>query len=223
MQREGPRNCSFRLRPTCLYEKTLPALEFCGLFIGMPLIFFFELIAIPKIPVLLVITLFALLILWFDKDCNFSQLFNQPGDAVTSRSLLWKSLVVAGTIFVLVMLLNPEELFAFPRREPVVWMVVMLLYPLLSALPQELIYREFFFQRYRGLFPSQQILGYASAIAFSGLHIVYYNWWAVGLSLVGGLIFVHTYRRSRSLYWVALEHAIYGCLVFTIGMGSYFY
>jgi membrane protease YdiL (CAAX protease family) len=102
-------------------------------------------------------------------------------------------------------------------------MVVMLLYPLLSALPQELIYRAFFFQRYDRLFPSEQWLGITSAIAFSALHIIYDNWWAVGLSLIGGFIFVETYRKSKSLYWVSLEHAIYGCLVFTIGMGHFFY
>lgn len=197
--------------------------EFTVIYLGLPLLFYFNLIAIPKILALLAVALFAVLILWFDKHHDFSNLFNLPDSDLHRTRLLKKSLIVAILIFLLVLLVDFNNLFAFPRQRPVVWMVVMVLYPLLSALPQEIIYREFFFQRYRQLFPSEQMLGLTSALAFSTLHIVYDNWWAVGLTLAGGLIFARTYRSSKSLYWVSLEHAIYGCLVFTIGMGQYFY
>ncbi|MDR8391511.1 CPBP family glutamic-type intramembrane protease [Aliifodinibius sp. S!AR15-10] len=197
--------------------------EFLVLFIGLPLAFYFDLVSIPKIAGLLAVSLFTVLVLWFDKRHDFSKLFSLPDGNASVQKLLLKSLAVALTITGLVLLLNPDELFIFPRQQPLVWMIVMLLYPLLSALPQELIYRAFFFERYDKLFPSEQLLGIASAIAFSALHIIYDNWWAVGLSLVGGFIFVQTYRKSRSLYWVSVEHAIYGCLVFTIGMGHFFY
>lgn len=199
------------------------ALEFIVLYIGIPAVFYFELIAIPKIVALLAVALVSLLILWFDERHDFSQLFNYPTKGIPVRDLLAKSLGVACAIIFLVMFLHPADLFLFPRERPVVWMVVMLLYPLLSALPQELIYRAFLFQRYRPLFPSELTLAIASVLTFSGLHLVYDNWWAVGLSLIGGFIFVRTYRTTKSLYWVSLEHAIYGCLVFTIGMGNYFY
>ena len=197
--------------------------EFLILFVGLPLIFFFNLVAIPKIAALLGMSLFTILVLWFDNRHDFSQLFNRPDKSASYGGLIRRSVVVGIAVFGLVVLLHPDALFAFPRQDPVVWMVVMLLYPLLSALPQELIYREFFFQRYEKLFPSEQMLGIASAVAFSALHIIYDNWWAIGLSLIGGFMFVYTYLRSKSLYWVSVEHAIYGCLVFTIGMGQYFY
>ncbi len=198
-------------------------LELCILFMGIPLVFYFELVAIPKIAALLGVALFVVLVLWFDEELDFSQLFTPPGEKVSARHLIKRSIAVVLTVCGLVLILHPSEFFYFPREQPVVWMVVMLLYPLLSALPQELTYREFFFQRYRTLFPSEMVLGIASALAFSTLHIIYDNGWAIGLSLVAGFMFVETYRKSKSLYWVTVEHTLYGCLVFTLGMGRYFY
>ncbi len=39
----------------------------------------------------------------------------------------------------------------------------------------------------------------------------------------GGWLFADTYRQSRSLWLVCLEHALYGDLIFTIGLGTFFY
>jgi hypothetical protein len=44
----------------------------------------------------------------------------------------------------------------------------------------------------------------------------------VGLSTVGGLLFVSTYLRTRSLLAVVWEHALYGIALFTVGLGRYF-
>lgn len=196
--------------------------EFAGLYIGVPLLFYFDLIPVPKIAALLVVTLLCVLVLWFDRKLDFSHLFHQP-DTDGNTGLAARSLVVALTVCGLVLWLQPSRLLGFPREQPVVWMVVMLLYPVLSAVPQELVYREYFFQRYEGLFTSHKVRALVSAAAFSFLHIIYDNGWALALSLSGGLLFVDTYLKTRSLWFVSLEHALYGCLVFTIGMGNYFY
>lgn len=199
--------------------------EFTALYIGLPAIFYFDLVPVQKLVALLVITLICVLVLWFDRLHDFSRLFHIPEDDERSilKELARKGGGVALGVLLLVLYVEPSGLFAFPRQDPVVWMVVMLLYPLLSALPQELIYRAFFFRRYGSLFQNEKIVGYASAIAFSFLHIVYDNGWAIGLSLLGGLLLAHTWRRTRSLFWVSVEHALYGCIVFTVGMGRYFY
>ena len=39
----------------------------------------------------------------------------------------------------------------------------------------------------------------------------------------GGLFFADTYAKTRSLAAVYFEHALYGCYLFTIGLGFYFY
>jgi uncharacterized protein len=51
----------------------------------------------------------------------------------------------------------------------------------LSVYPQGIIYRAFFFERYRGLFPGPAMLIVVSAAAFSFAHIIFRNPIAVGL------------------------------------------
>lgn len=54
-------------------------------------------------------------------------------------------------------------------------LAVILLYPLLSAAPQGLVYRVFFFHRYQILFRKPQTMILASAVAFAFSHIVFRN------------------------------------------------
>ena len=46
---------------------------------------------------------------------------------------------------------------------------------------------------------------------------------AVLLGTLGGILFAYTYCKSGSLILAAVEHAIWGCALFTFGLGSYFY
>ena len=117
--------------------------------------------------------------------------------------------------------LRPGDLFAFPRHNPRMWVVVMVLYPLLSAWPQEIIFRAFFEHRYRRLLGPALVV--TSAVAFAWVHILFRNWLAVVLTFPAGLLFMTTYRRRRSLACSTIEHALWGDLVFTIGLGRYFY
>jgi len=94
-------------------------------------------------------------------------------------------------------------------------------YPLLAVYPQELFYRAFLFRRYRLLFPSDQAMIFVSALTFGFAHIIYGNIPAVLLTLIGGYLFAITYQRSHSILVVSLEHALYGCLLYTIGLGQF--
>ena len=40
------------------------------------------------------------------------------------------------------------------------------------------------------------------------------------LTFLGGLIFAITYYKTKSTLLVSIEHAIYGCWLFTVGMGD---
>jgi hypothetical protein len=44
----------------------------------------------------------------------------------------------------------------------------------------------------------------------------------VVLTLVGRLALRRTYVKTRSLLATAVEHAAYGCLLFTVGLGRWF-
>jgi hypothetical protein len=104
-----------------------------------------------------------------------------------------------------------------------VWLLVMILYPLLSVYPQEIIFRTFLFHRYQNLFTSQRQLIWASAVSFGVAHIIFANWAALVLSTIGGLLFARTYARHRSLALVCFEHSLWGNFIFTIGLGWYFW
>ena len=137
------------------------------------------------------------------------------------RIFLIYALAVPSLIAVL-WLAKPDAMFWLVRRNPKIWLLVMFAYPIVSVMPQELVYRVFFFERYQPLFGSQIGIVIASAAAFSFGHIVFHNWPAMALTLIGGTLFARTYQRSRSLLIVAVEHALYGCAIFTIGYGEFF-
>lgn len=198
-------------------------IEWILLFAGVPLLLYFNLLPIPKIAFLLIVTLLCFLLLRMDTGYSIDELRSIPGDGPFRRNLLLKSLTALILIFLLTLIVQPQNLLGFPREQPGVWLLVMVLYPFLSALPQEFIYREFFYRRYSDLFASSKTRIVLSAAAFSYMHLIYDNWWAIGLSLVGGILFSLTYERTNSLVWTSIEHAVYGSIVFTIGMGNYFY
>jgi hypothetical protein len=117
----------------------------------------------------------------------------------------------------------PESFLSFPRDRPWLWLAVMAGYPLLSAWPQEMLYRRFALVRYAPLVGSGGGFVLASGFAFGYAHIIFLNPVAVALSTAGGLLFAAGYARHRSLALVWLEHALYGCLIFTIGLGRFFF
>ena len=127
------------------------------------------------------------------------------------------ALAVACAVF------RPNLLFAFPRNNTFIWLMVMLLYPLLSVYPQEVIYRVFFFHRYRRLFRNDATRFVISGLCFGLAHLFFANWIAPALTTLGGLIFARTYARTGSTLLVSLEHSLWGNFIFTIGLGWYFY
>ena len=207
-------------------EKTLPhwylVTEVLVIFVGIPLLFFWDLVPLPKIVALLMVTGYCGYQLWEDPSFGRGLLTGSQSNEA-SKHILMRVPLVGITIALLIWIFQPEQFFAFPSERPVLWMAVMILYPVLSALPQEFIYRTYFFHRYKPLISLRYGSVIFSALVFSFLHVVYDNWWAVGLSLIGGLLFGFTYRRTGSLFWVTVEHVLYGWIIFTLGFGNFFY
>lgn len=117
----------------------------------------------------------------------------------------------------------PQYLLSFPRQKPMLWAMVMVMYPLLSVMAQEFVFRSFFLRRYAPLFPQVWLLYAANVFCFGFLHIVLHNWIAPLVSAFGGLIFAYGYHQHQSLQWAAIEHAAYGCMIFTLGLGYFFF
>jgi membrane protease YdiL (CAAX protease family) len=62
-----------------------------------------------------------------------------------------------------------------------------------------------------------------SGTLFAYAHIVFRSGVALALTLAGGVLFARTYARTRSLLVCQIEHALYGCFLFTIGLGHTIY
>lgn len=175
------------------------------------------------IPFLLLVTAGCLVVLLRDPSFDRRQLWNAHALRAHARRVVSAFVLGAIGIAMFTAFLSPDQLFALVRRSPALWLAIMVLYPLFSVYPQELIYRTFLFHRYRDVFNRAWMRIAASALAFGYMHIVFRNPIAVALTLIGGAVFALTYERSRSTLLVSLEHALYGCFIFTIGLGVYFY
>lgn len=123
----------------------------------------------------------------------------------------------------LLYLYEPTKLFQLPKERTDLWLRILIFYPILSVLPQEIIFRLYFFDRYKSIFTNDRWLVVASALSFAHAHLLFGNPIAYILSFIGGLLFAKTYCHSKSLALVIVEHALYGQFIFTIGLGWYFY
>ncbi|TVQ12664.1 MAG: CPBP family intramembrane metalloprotease [Balneolaceae bacterium] len=198
-------------------------LDFCVLFLALPLLVFFEILQLPKLLILLLCTMYCMYVLWKDPEFERKMLWNFDGLKNHYKQILIRAAFAMVFMSIIFALFEPEELFVFIIDKPLTWLLIIILYPLLSVLPQELIYRAYIFHRYRFLFGSGRLQVHLSALAFAFVHIIYFNYPAVFLTYGAGYLFARTYKETKSLLAVSLEHAVYGCFIFTIGLGKYFY
>lgn len=138
-------------------------------------------------------------------------------------SILLRSVVVAALMVAAVAIWDTDRLFDLPRERPLTWVMVAVLYPLLSVYPQELVFRAFLMHRYAPLFGNGVATAAASAAAFGFAHIIFGALMSVVLTVGAGWLFARRYQSSGSLLAASVEHAIYGVLAFTIGLGDLFY
>lgn len=135
------------------------------------------------------------------------------------RTLL-KLLALMVLSIIYVSIFDKENLFEVVLNKPKLWMIILLVYTLLSVYPQELIYRTFFFYRYQNLFSNKALIVFVNAILFSLGHLFFRNTLVLAITFLGGMIFALTFQKTQSTLLVSIEHAIYGCWLFTVGMGN---
>ncbi|WP_034059173.1 CPBP family intramembrane glutamic endopeptidase [Lacinutrix jangbogonensis] len=131
-----------------------------------------------------------------------------------------KLLVIAIITIVFVLFSDKESLFKVVVNKPLMWLVLLFVYSTFSVYPQELIYRTFYFQRYESLFQNKKLFIFINAIVFALAHLFFRNSLVIILTFLGGLLFAFTYKKTESTLLVTIEHAIYGCWLFTVGMGE---
>lgn len=206
-----------------LPQKAYLGLEFLGLFIGLPLGLRACFPGRFLLPLLWLGAGICLAWLWRNAAFKRSELWSVSGQQQCLLRILTRFALAALLIGLAIACWVPGRLFHLIQDRPEVWLLIMVLYPLLSVYPQGIVYRSFIFHRYGKLFATPLAMTLASALAFAMVHWVFGNLPALGLTLIGGIMFAQTYRRTQSLMISSLEHALYGCFMFTIGLGDFFY
>ena len=206
---------SFAITPRRLW------LELAALFIGAPLI-----IALFLPPRLMFAALFSFMViglalLWHTGGFDWRGLLRGWSQIRWGRNVLF-ALFVGVIGWAVMSWTNPAyQLNLSPARLRFL-AVVWLLYPLLSALPQELIFRALFFHRYGRLFRSEAAAIWANAAIFALAHLMYWSWIVLILTFAGGWLFARIYLL-RGFPGAWLLHALAGNMLFAVGMGAYFW
>ena len=175
---------------------------------------------IALLPVLAVILMFL------SVDRTFS-LRRELTRGFSLRQLFYILLTFAvggGIVATYVAQYHPDLFLEFPRNRPDTYKTIMLLYPAMSVAVQELVYRTFFFHRYGALFGSAWWLAILlNGVLFGLGHIVIGTELAVYGTMATGTLFAWRYVATRSFWAVFLEHTLWGALVFTVGLGRFFF
>lgn len=171
-------------------------------------------------PVLVVVVLFLLA----DRRFALVRELRRGFGARTLLSVLAVFAVGAAAVSWWVLNTHPGWFLEFPRHRPETFKRIVLAYPFLSVLAQEIVYRTFFFHRYGPLFAGRR----GPAVLFNGAlfgfaHIVVGKPEAMAATCLTGWLFAWRYVTTRSLWAVWLEHTLWGWLVFTAGIGRFFF
>ena len=137
----------------------------------------------------------------------------------TAKFALIMLFVCLGIIY----LTAPDSAFGLLRRSPLMMLVIAIGYPILSVLPQELVFRPLFFRRYGGILPDGRAAIWINAALFSLAHLMYWSWIVAGMTFVGGLLFAWAYETKGSFSLAVVLHSVAGVVIFLTGMGLYFY
>ena len=223
--------CRF-LRLSEFLQKCVLWLEFALFFIAVPILF--TLSEYSPLQIMLIINFCCLCILIIYSVQHITMLCEWIAEGKrpslrgirrhwkqAAKTLLTRILLSTFGLSVLLLFLRPTNFLA-PLRQPG-WILLIAIYSMISAPPQEFVYRKFFFQRYRLLFPSDRVMLLMSSLSFSFVHIIFRHPIPLLLTFIAGYWFSQSYQRYNSLLLPSIEHALYGSLAFSIGYHTYFH
>ncbi len=156
-------------------------LEFMVLYIGGPLAFCMRLTGrVNALEMLWLAAAICLTLLLLDPTFDRGQLWNAAPMGRQLPQILGLFLAGAAAITALVWMYAPHRLFGLPRREPFLWVLILITYPIVSVAPQTLVYRVFLFHRDRPLLQLKPNQRAAALIVMSGLafcfsHVIFRN------------------------------------------------
>ena len=196
----------------------LKKLEFFFIFLIIPSTIFFLDSSIIIFLTLYLVSIFSLAILYFDKTFLFTSL---------KKKIDWKFVIIFSVVFFFlgffyVLLVDKNLLFIFPKTNFKLWLIVIFIYPILSVIPQELVYRVFFFQRYFPDINTFYFPVFLNLVVFAYGHLVFSNMHAIIITAIVSPIFTYAYLK-KSFWTCVILHTLGGQIIFTLGLGKYFF
>lgn len=171
------------------------------------------------IPLLLIALFFSTLLL---KDPEFDRRNFTRFDSSYFRKSIPRIIIISIVLVWFTFWIFPDLFFLYPMEHFWNFLITLFLYPVVSVLPQEVIYRMYFFHRYKSIVPEKYLLMLSNAVIFGLTHLIYDNLVAPIATFLVSWIFIFNYLKTQSLLNVSLEHYIYGLVMFTAGFGYFF-
>ncbi|WP_417264517.1 CPBP family intramembrane glutamic endopeptidase [Celeribacter sp.] len=203
-------------------SRALLWLEFLVLFIAVPVAVAVVLPPNAMFPALFASTVLGVVLLHLTPGFHWRDLLVGRG-SFSPLTLVTFAMITAGISYAVLATTAPNAIFALFRANPSLWLMIMLLYPLMSALPQEVVFRPLFFRRYGTILPERRMALTLNAALFSLAHLLYWNWIVAVMTFAGGIVFAWAYEVRKSFPLAVVLHAIAGNVLFTLGMGVFFY
>ncbi|QFT82012.1 CAAX amino terminal protease self- immunity [Roseovarius sp. THAF27] len=197
-------------------------IELLSLFILAPVILAVFLPSSAMLPVLLCVTVLGMFLLHRTPGFHWRDL-TQGWGKIDWRVVAGFAVATTLACVLVQTLFLPDRWFALYQMNGWAWLLVMALYPIVSALPQEVVFRPLFFRRYAPILPASDTALIANAAVFSMAHLLYWNVVVMVMTFIGGLVFAWAYKVRNSFPMAVVLHAVAGNILFTLGTGFLFY
>jgi hypothetical protein len=116
--------------------------------------------------------LWAFITLKRDKSFDNKLLWNRESLSLENiRPIILRFMILGSMIAILTYFLEKDEFLKFPMEHTYLWLAVMILYPILSVYPQELIYRALQFHRYKFMLGENFLALFITSLTFGFVHM----------------------------------------------------
>lgn len=196
-------------------------LELCLLFVVTPLILAITISVYIKLFYLFLGILYIIWVSIKKEQFKKTKIASKTLKKVLLQIIIRFGCIAIGSTFFLYVS-DKASLFNVVLTKTDLWLKFSLVYILASVIPQELIYRTFFVKRYQEIFKNEISFILINAALFSFAHIWFQSWIVLTFTFIGGVFFIKTYLKTKSLWLVLLEHSLYGIWLYTVGYGKLF-
>lgn len=178
---------------------------------------------IPLVIIFLNLQTYVILFLIF--TCFFIYIFRKedlkkihlPKNRYVYKKLVFKDLSLFIFLILFLDLLGQVKLIFYDLKNFHYLILLSLIYLVFSVIPQEIIFRYYFFTRYKDVFKSKYILITVNSFIFSIFHVIYLDIKIIFITFLGSLLFSANYMKFNSLILVILQHFLFGQIFFMLG------